>query len=88
MLELNDVQLKQTRFYQEVVEEGIQIGKHTGIQEGARIGETQLLSRLLSKRFGPLPDWVQQNLAQANTAQLEQWGERILDAKTLAEVFT
>jgi predicted transposase/invertase (TIGR01784 family) len=91
MLALQDVQLKQTRFYQEIAEEvmqqGIQQGKREGIQEGALLGETQFLRRQLSKRFGPLPHWAQQNLAQANIPQLELWGERILDAKTLAEVF-
>ena len=75
MLALNEVQLKQTRFYQEVME------------EGALQGETQFLSRLLSKRFGPLPDWAQQNLVHADISKLELWGERLLDAKTLAEVF-
>ena len=70
-----DVQLKQTRFYQEVTEEGV------------LKGESQIISRLLKKRFGPLPTWAQQNLAAANTDQLENWAERILDAKTLAEVF-
>ena len=70
-----DVQLKQTRFYQEVEEEGF------------HKGETQLLSRQLKKRFGPLPTWAQQNLADATIPQLELWAERILDAKTLAEFF-
>lgn len=91
MLALNDVQLKHTRFYQEVVaegiEKGIQQGIEQGIQKGALKGEIQLLSRQLSKRFGPLPDWAQQNLHQANIEQIEQWGERILDANSLAEVF-
>jgi hypothetical protein len=30
---------------------------------------------------------VQQKFAQANIEQLELWGDRILDAKILAEVF-
>jgi hypothetical protein len=50
-------------------------------------GETQLLIRQLSKRFGPLPSWVQKNFAQADVEQLELWSDRILEAKTLAEVF-
>jgi predicted transposase YdaD len=78
-----DVQLKQTRFYQEAAEEG----KLIGLLEGALIGETQLLSRQLKKRFGPLPAWAQQNLDQATIPQLELWAERILDAETLSDVF-
>jgi predicted transposase/invertase (TIGR01784 family) len=86
-----DVQLKQTRFYQEIAEEerreGKQEGLLEGLLEGQLKGETALLIRLLSKRFGPLPAWVEQHLAQATIEQLDVWGERILDANTLAEVF-
>ena len=70
-----DVQLKKTRFYQEIAE------------EERREGEVQLLIRQLSKRFGPLPNWVQTKFLQADNEKLELWSERILDAKTLAEVF-
>ncbi len=75
MLGLNDVKLKETRFYQEIAE------------EERREGERVFLNKLLNKRFGPLPDWTQQKLEQAKVEQLECWGERILDAKTLADVF-
>ena len=91
MLALNDVQLKQTRFYQEIAAEVMQLGKlegmQQGIEEGTLKGEIQILSRLLSKRFGALPAWAQQQLAAADINQLELWGDRILDAETLADVF-
>ncbi len=74
-----NVELKQTRFYQDVFTEGR--------QEGRQEGEQILLLRLLQRRFGPLPDWVEQRLGQANTDQLERWGERVLDAPTLLAVF-
>jgi predicted transposase YdaD len=82
-----DVQLKQTRFYQEIAEEERREGRLEGKLAGKLEGETQLLIRQLSKRFGPLPSWVQKNFAQADVEQLELWSERILDAQTLAEVF-
>ena len=43
-------------------------------------------SRLLSRRFGPLPAWVEAKLVGAEPAQLEAWGERVLEAATLAAV--
>jgi hypothetical protein len=43
--------------------------------------------RLLTRRFGQLPESVDMLLSQASTAELEAWGERILDAATLDEVF-
>ena len=96
MLGLNDVQLKKTRFYQEIAEEerleGMQIGMKAGMQagkqEGKQEGEVLFLKKLLTKRFGSLPDAVIAKLERADTAQLELWGERMLDAKALGEVFT
>ncbi len=75
MLALNDIELKQTRFYQEVVEEGR--------QEGEQI----LLQRMLTRRFGGVPDWAQERLIEADPEQLEQWADRLLDAPTLESVF-
>ncbi|MGD0960830.1 MAG: DUF4351 domain-containing protein [Methylomonas sp.] len=83
MLALNDVQLKQTRFYREIAEEERREGK----LEGKLEGETELLNRLLAKRFGPLPPWAQQKLAEAKLTDLESWSERILDAQKLENVF-
>jgi predicted transposase YdaD len=53
MLALNEIELKQTRFYQEVVEEGR--------QEGEQI----LLQRILTRRFEALPDWPQDRLGNS-----------------------
>ncbi len=78
-----NVELKQTRFYQDVFAEGQQEGRQEGRQEGERL----LLGRMLVKRFGALPGWAQQRLQDASTLQLERWSERILDAATLAAVF-
>jgi predicted transposase/invertase (TIGR01784 family) len=72
---------------QEGRQEGIQLGKQEGIQVGRIEGESQLLAKLLSKRFGPLPAWAREKMAHADIEQLELWGERVLDAETLADIF-
>ena len=91
MLALNEIELKQTRFYQEIAEEerqiGEQIGRQKGRQEGRQEGEKILLQRMLTRRFGELPDWAQKRLLQANPEQLEQWADRLLDAPSLDTVF-
>ncbi|MEW6037076.1 MAG: Rpn family recombination-promoting nuclease/putative transposase [Pseudomonadota bacterium] len=79
MLGITDIDLKQTRFYQDVLAEGR--------QEGRQIGEALVLRRLLTHRFGPLPDWVEQRIQQAPPEQLETWAERLLDAESLPAVF-
>ena len=50
-------------------------------------GESQMLSRLLSKRFGRLPDPIHFQLRIADLDQLELWGEQLLDATSLTDLF-
>ena len=78
-----DTELKQTRFYQEVFAEG----KADGELRGELKGELKLLRRLLIHRFGALLGWVEAKLVVAEPARLEAWGERVLEAATLDEVF-
>ena len=46
-----------------------------------------MLRRLLTRRFGPLPDEVEQRLHAATVQELERWADRVLDAQRLDEVF-
>lgn len=59
-----------------------------GLKRGVKRGEGLLLRKQLTLRFGPLPDWAEARLTEAEPEQLEQWGERILDfnLKTLDEL--
>ena len=50
-------------------------------------GKAELLTRLLQRRFGPLPDWVETRLSQATPAQLDTWADRVFDATLLESVF-
>ena len=62
-------------------------GLERGLEQGMRRGEAQLLLRQLTRRFGTLPNEIHQRLDHANTTELEQWADNILDATTLEEVF-
>ena len=55
-------------------------------QQGFQQGESKLLHRLLSRRFGPLPKWADDCLARASAAELESWTDRVFDAQNLEEV--
>jgi hypothetical protein len=55
-------------------------------QEGETAAARRLLSRQLRLRFGPLPPWAEQQLEQAELAQLENWSDAVLTAGTLAEI--
>lgn len=79
MLGLQDIDLKETRFYQDVFAEGR--------TEGRTEGEARVLRRQLTRRFGPLPAWVEAKLAGAGSDQLEAWADRVLETTTLEEIF-
>jgi len=61
--------------------------KEQGIEEGRKEGEIVILERLLTRRFGPLPEPLQVRLHSATSEQLEHWADQILDAATIEDVF-
>lgn len=68
----------------EGIQEGIQQGEELGIQKGIRA----LLLRQLRVRFGSeVNDDIVRRLEAASTEQLTTWAERVLSARTLAELF-
>jgi predicted transposase YdaD len=69
-----NVQLKQTRFYQDV------------FAEGRQEGEVMMLLRLLEQRFGVVPDSIRSRLKKADMDTLLVWSERVLTCTTLDEV--
>ncbi|NLY26070.1 MAG: DUF4351 domain-containing protein [Alcaligenaceae bacterium] len=56
-------------------------------KKGEAKGEAILLQRQLIRRFGALPSAIVGQIAAATSAQLELWGDRVLEASTLDEVF-
>ncbi len=58
-----------------------------GVQQGMQLGESRVLARLLTRRFGALPTWAEQKLSQATPQELEIWTDAVLNAPTLDEVF-
>ncbi|MEO5330647.1 MAG: Rpn family recombination-promoting nuclease/putative transposase [Magnetococcus sp. YQC-5] len=67
--------------------EGRQEGIEEGRKDGIQIGEAKILARLLQRRFGNLPAWVNEKMAKAELPALEDWSLRIFDAQSLDEVF-
>lgn len=79
MFGFNEIELKKTRFYQEAHGEGR--------TEGLVEGEATILLRLLERKFSPLPDSARQRVASADAETLLVWGERLLDARSLDEIW-
>ena len=75
------------RWNREIREEGREEGRREGRQEGRQEGEARLLLRLLRLKFGPLEPEVEDRVQSADADRLLEWGERVLTAETLQDVF-
>jgi hypothetical protein len=69
------------------IDRGFQKGLDQGKIRGLAEGRAELLARILRRRFGDLPEWVEIRLREATPMQLENWADHVLDATTLAAVF-
>ncbi|MBF0261531.1 MAG: DUF4351 domain-containing protein [Magnetococcales bacterium] len=58
-----------------------------GRLEGCLEGEAKMLLRQLQRRFDFVPDWAGERIARADSATLEEWGMKVLDAQSLNDVF-
>ncbi|HMF76711.1 MAG TPA: DUF4351 domain-containing protein [Bryobacteraceae bacterium] len=71
----------------EVIGPAILQGRKEGMQEGRQEGRKELLRRILEKRFGQIPGWVETRLATLSAAELDELAERVLDASRWGELF-
>ena len=92
--ELNDLQEVDAMLAETVQEwtrqweaQGLERGLCRGRQEARQEEAAAVWQRLLTRRFGPLPEWVSGRAGRADLVILETWTDRVLDAQTLAEVF-
>ncbi len=70
-----------------IFREGKQAGLEQGMQQGVQHGEIAILRRLLAKRFGTPPAWVDERLAKLSTAELEDLSVRLFDTQSIEELF-
>jgi hypothetical protein len=66
---------------------GLKQGLIEGELKGELKGEVTVLSRQMTRRFGPISEATQARLDNATLEQLEQWTDNILEASTLDDVF-
>jgi predicted transposase YdaD len=69
------------------IREGLQQGMKQGLEQGMQKGRKEILRRQLEKRFGPLPNAIETQLSILSEAQLDELALRLLDARTLDELF-
>ncbi len=84
MLGLNE--LKQTRVYQEALEQGLEQGRQEGRQAGRQEGELAVVMRQLTRRVGAIEPEIRSHLQQLSSTQLEQLALALLDFTTKVDL--
>jgi predicted transposase/invertase (TIGR01784 family) len=79
-------ELKQTKVYQEALEEGEQIGEQRGRTEGRTEEARSLILRQLARRVGTLPATVEAQVQALALPKLEALGEALLDFVALEDL--
>jgi flagellar biosynthesis/type III secretory pathway protein FliH len=72
--------------YQQDREQAVQEGVQQGIQQGRQQGETYLLLRQLQRRFGEIPQNLQETIRNLPVERLEDLGLALLDFNTLTDL--
>ena len=61
--------------------------REEGMREGMHLGQAAVLTRLLERKFGPLPEEHHQRVTAADNERLLEWADRVLDARRIEDVF-
>ena len=67
--------------------EGMAKGRAEGLLEGILEGKRELVRSMMQRRFGALPEALDQRLATADQAVLDTIADRLLTAATIDDVF-
>ena len=79
--------MDQAELVDEARADGLAQGRADGLAEGAVNTRIQMLTHLLTVRFGPLPEAAVERIRSGNAADHDRWAERLLTAASLDAVF-
>jgi hypothetical protein len=77
---------KKMEYVSSVEKIGMQKGMQQGMQQGIHEGALKLLARQIARRFQVSSDSVQPIFAGMSTEQLEELGERFIEAQNLDQI--
>jgi predicted transposase YdaD len=84
------ITLQETRVYKDIKAKGVRQGRVQGLMRGLLKGREQeainLVVRILTKRFGDLPDELRVTISGLSLAALENLSEALLDFNNLSDL--
>jgi glycosyltransferase A (GT-A) superfamily protein (DUF2064 family) len=69
------------------IQQGLEQGREEGLEQGQQLGRQKVVRRLLQKRFGSVPAWVEPRLTRLSAAELDDLAVRVYDVSRLEELF-
>lgn len=85
--DLQEMQTMVATYAERWIEKWTTEGHAKGQAIGEVSGKASVLRRMLTRRFGPLPADAEARIQAADSPTLDAWCDRILDARTIDEVF-
>jgi predicted transposase YdaD len=79
--------LMEDEFFQSLVRQGREEGRVEGREEGRELGHRDVLCKLVEKRFGTLPEWVETRVNSSSDQEINDIIEKTLTASTLEQLF-
>ena len=70
-----------------IAEQIAQKAKNEGFMAGMEKGMAVMLVRLLKKKFGVIPEEYLQRIEEADADTLLMWGDEVINAQTMNEIF-
>jgi hypothetical protein len=85
--DLNEVNTMLAERVKEWTRQWKEQGVQEGIEQGIEKGRVEVLTKMLELKYGTLPQWAQDKVAQADAKTIECWAGNLFKAETLEEVF-
>jgi predicted transposase YdaD len=90
------VVLRESPWYQEILQEGkregqqegLEQGLERGLEQGLEQGKRSLILRLLDRKLGVLPPDIRSQVEVLSVSQLEVLGEALLEFSAIADLIT
>lgn len=78
--------LRESPWYQEILQEGIQKGVQQGLEQGLEQGQFRLLLRLLTHELGPIPTELAERIRLMSSAQQLALSDQLFDLETVDDL--
>lgn len=79
-------QMKESSTYQQILLEGLQVGRQEGRLEGILAGERDAFLRIAIRRLGPPDSTILGIVEKASLPRLQSWMDQVIDAESWQEL--